>query len=325
MVEPSVFCYDVPPMRRSLLLVVALLGWACGKSDPESLTPPDPSKGFQLAVGIEVPKGTEYYKCRIQPVPYHDTIAVHSVKSLLTAGTHHMNVTLITNSDSPTDPGIYDCKSLQAQYPGLMDNTIIYASQSPEQSLTLPDGVAALLPPGLAIMTEVHFLNATGENMHVETQINVYNMPVDQVQQHIWGGTVRDKYINIPAGAVDHVEWTRCVMTRDIDLLFLTTHTHQLASKTTVARFDGENTGEMMVENLDWSTPKLQDYTRAPIHIPQGQGFEFACHYNNPSSSSVHWGLNATDEMCQVTFGFTPGDSSIECKIVQTSDGMLGS
>jgi hypothetical protein len=309
-------------MNRTCVAVVCSLAFACGKPSLPSLAPPDPSKGFQIEVGIDVPAGTEYYKCKIEPVPYHDTIAAHSVQSLLTAGTHHMNITLITNSDSPTEPGLYDCKKLQADYPMLMENTTIYASQRPDQSLTLPEGVAALLPPGLAIMTEVHFLNATHEAIHVESQTNVYTMPVDQVKEHIWGMTLRDSNIDIPAGAVDHVEWTRCVMNKDVDLLFMTTHTHQLAVRTTVSHFDGKATGDLMVENQDWSTPVLHDYTAAPIHVPAGQGFELACHYNNTTDHDVHWGLNATDEMCQTSFGFTPGDSSIDCSVVATSDGL---
>jgi hypothetical protein len=312
-------------LRRLTLITWTALAISCGRNDSPSLAPPDPSKGYQIAVGIDVPAATEYYKCLIEPVPYKDTIAVHSVQSLLTTGTHHMNIMLITNSDSPTRSGVYDCKELQAQYPKLMENTTIYASQRPDQSLSLPDGVGALLPPGLALMTEVHFLNATPHAVHVEARTNIYTMPIDQVRQHIWGITVRHPHIDIPAGAVDHVEWVRCEMNQDIDLLFMTTHTHKLSSRTTVSRFDGTNTQDMLIENLDWSTPKLADYTRSPIHVPAGQGFELDCHYDNPGASDVHWGLNATDEMCQMTLGFTPGDASIDCKIAGANNGVPGS
>jgi hypothetical protein len=112
-------------------------------------------------------------------------------------------------------------------------------------------------------------------------------------------------------------------MTEPIDLLVMSTHTHALAVKTEVYAFDGETRGELLYTNEDWATPLLKDLTQESMHIPMGQGFEFHCHYSNPTSVDVHWGFNAADEMCNLALVYTPGKSTIECRKVETSDGVL--
>jgi hypothetical protein len=52
------------------------------------------------------------------------------------------------------------------------------------------------------------------------------------------------------------------------------------------------------------------------MKVPAGTGFEFACHYKNPSAQPVTWGFKATDEMCQIALVFTPGETTRACEIV---------
>jgi len=37
----------------------------------------------------------------------------------------------------------------------------------------------------------------------------------------------------------------------------------------------------------------------------------------------VNWGFAAADEMCNMAWVFTPGDSNVRCKVVETSDGQI--
>lgn len=287
------------------------------------LAAPPVSEGLQLGFDFTAPAGTETWKCMIGPLPIHDTTAVHAVHSLNSSAVHHMDLMVLAYSGAPTTPGVHDCAELYRAYPKLMEETILYAGQAAEQSFTFPQGVAALVPAGLTTMYEVHFLNATPSDRRVESRLNVYTMPVEGVKKSVWGGAVRDLSIDIPPGADDHVEWTRCVMTEDIDLLFVSTHTHQLGFKTTVSRFDGSKVQEEIYSNLDWRSPTPRDFTSAPLHVPAGQGFEFACHYRNPTDTAVNWGFLAKDEMCNLALVFTPGDPSIHCKFVETNDGKM--
>jgi hypothetical protein len=248
-------------------------------------------------------------------------MAVNRVESLQSDGMHHMDIMalLFTGLDLPV--GEYACADLYATYQELMDKGLfLYASQQAEQTIQLPPGVAADLPPKLRIMQEIHYVNTTDAPIEAFSKVNVYSFPRDQVTQTIWGGAVRDTTIEIPAGASDHVEWTRCVMNQDVDVLFLATHTHALASRTVVRAFDGTNVGAELYTNTDWQSPKLQSFGETPLRLTAGTGLEFACHYDNPGTEPVRWGFNAADEMCQIAIVFTPGEAARECEIVAQSE-----
>ena len=54
-------------------------------------------------------------------------------------------------------------------------------------------------------------------------------------------GQVRDETIDIPAGE-QATEWSRCVFNEDVDVIFLASHTHALATNFTIRPFDGSFT-----------------------------------------------------------------------------------
>ena len=104
-------------------------------------------------------------------------------------------------------------------------------------------------------------------------------------------------------------------MNEDIELLFLSSHVHELSERVDVYHFNGTDTGELFYQNLDWHRPELKKYD-PPLVIKRGEGFEFRCNYKNPHESSVNWGFSASDEMCQIAIVHTKFDSSIQCDIV---------
>jgi hypothetical protein len=109
-------------------------------------------------------------------------------------------------------------------------------------------------------------------------------------------------------------------MNKPADVIILSSHTHHLGTDFHISRFDGTNVGEELFVNTDWQTPKLLTFNPA-VHVDAGQGFEYRCNYNNPTDQAVHYGLTANDEMCNMVLVFTPGDTSIQCNVTDTSEG----
>jgi hypothetical protein len=321
--------------RGALLSIVLLSGslLACGDDDsptpkadagpPDPLTPPGEDEGVQFAMDVTAPPNTEVWRCQVAHIPgvrSGELLDFNRVESKQSPNIHHMDLAVLTMND--IDEGDYDCNELYAAHPSLMEEITLYASQHPEQKLTLPAGTVAEVPSGLKTMLEVHYVNTTDKQQSVFTRINGYWIDPLQVKQRIWGRAVRDLNIKVPAGKSTD-EWTRCVMSDDIDLLVLSTHTHQLAMDTEVFRWDGAQVGEKIYTNEDWHAPQLMDLTAAPLHVKKGEGFEFHCHYENPTGADVTWGFKSTDEMCQMALVYTPGDPAIECKQIASSDGLL--
>jgi hypothetical protein len=310
-----------------LLILVPLVVVACGKSDPEpeplpSLEPPPADEGFQVKMFGTAPAYTEVWLCEVYDIPIEDWAAVNWVQVLQNEGTHHLTLSTTGLGVERIEPGQYNCEDLYGNSSLMQDQIMFFGSQGvAEDELHLPEGVVANMPPGIQVLHEVHYVNATAEDVSLYSYLNAWTIDQSEVVDQIWGGQVRDEHIEIPAGG-EHTEWTRCVMNEDVDVLFLASHTHQLGFEFTIAPFDGQQTGEVFYTNTDWHDPLITQYD-PPLSVPAGTGFEYACTWRNDGPDPVSYGLLATDEMCNLTLVHTPFSMSARCEVVETSDGVI--
>lgn len=321
-------------LRYSLLVVV--LAAACGgETEPEDtggnpyFAPPDPSEGFQVGMTVTAAPGEEVWKCLVMDaLPWDDRFAyINRGEHKQNPAMHHMDLMSLAFVGLEQEPGMYDCDELYAdpvQAEKLMDDgLILYAGQQGEDSVTLPPGVVAEVPTQTPFLYEVHYVNTTDQEVEINSYLNAYTILPENVTNTIWGGPVRDRYINVPAGADEHIEWTRCVMDKPVDVVFISSHTHELARNFQIRLFDGETVSdEVIYENGDWQSPFLQDFD-PPLRLEAGQGVEFSCIYKSNRDTDTHWGFTAQDEMCQIGLVFTPGNTNAECVVVETSDGVI--
>lgn len=289
----------------------------------EEFAPPAEEEGFQIAMNVEAPPGGEIWKCKLDYLP--PTVgffAANRVESKQSDFIHHMDIMALALTPLDLEPGIYDCEGIYFAHKELMEDGIfLYASQVAEQAIQLPPGTAAMIPSKMKYMQEIHYVNTTNEPVDVYSKVNVYTIPPLEVTDRIWGAVVRDAHINVPPKA-KHEEWTRCVMNEDVDVLFLSSHTHRLGKRVTAARFDGKTTGEVFYENDDWHAPRLDNYS-PPMSLKKGEGLEFHCEFENDTDQTVNWGFGAADEMCQLGLVFTPSSTTAQCEVVETSDGVI--
>lgn len=289
----------------------------------EPLTPPPEGSGFQLEFVTEAPAGTEVWACKVYDLPTTDVAAVNWVQYQQAPGTHHMTLsTLGLSGDGGIEPGEYDCPELYGDSSLMEDQIMFFGAQGEaEGEMRLPDRVAASFPAGLRIIHEVHFVNTTPEPVELYSRVNAWTIPESAVQEGIWGGSVRDENINLARGETT-TEWSRCVMNRDVEVLFLASHMHELGVEFTIAPYDGTTVGDVMYTNDDWHDPKITQYD-PPLVIPAGQGFQWSCTWDNTTDGDVTYGLNAEDEMCNLAVVFMPFDVTAACEVVETSDGVL--
>ena len=324
-------------MKYSTLLILCagLLCFACSSADSDNpsvdtsqpeiqpLEPPAEGQGFQMEMEMVAPPYSEVWICDVMSMPNTELASVHRVEMQQTAGTHHLTLsTLGLAPGSPLEHGRYECKDLYGDS-SLMENQIMfYGNQSDaEHTMILPEGVAATLPPALDMIYEMHYVNVTDQPVTVYSTINAWTMPNEEVVDGIWGGSVRDEHINIPPNST-HTEWSRCVMNEDVEILFVASHTHAKGIEFTVAPFDGETVGEVFYTNTDWHVPQIVQYEE-PIVLKKGEGFEWSCTWNNKTDEKVHYGLDASDEMCNLAIVHTPFSITALCEVVETSDGVL--
>ncbi|MFT7623511.1 MAG: hypothetical protein ACI9WU_002694 [Myxococcota bacterium] len=289
----------------------------------EPLAPPAEGKGFQVTMEAVAPPYEEIWVCDVYAMPIETIAAVNRVEVQQTEGTHHLTLSTLGLSSAGKVPhGRYDCNDLYGDSTLMEEQIMFYGNQgSASDVMQLPEGVAATLPSTIDVIHEMHFVNASAKPVDVFSRLNAYTIELDEVVTGIWGGSVRDEYINIPANAT-HSEWTRCVMNTDVEVLFLASHTHQLGVQFDVRRFDGTEVGDIMYTNDDWHIPLITQYD-PPMIVPKGQGFEWTCTWDNYTDSPINYGNASTDEMCNLAVVFTPFDMGAFCEVVQSSDGVL--
>lgn len=287
------------------------------------LEPPPSGQGFQLAMTSQVEPYTEAWDCAVYEIPIDEVKNVNSVVYLNNEGSHHVTLsTLGFNSAGALEPGLYDCNELYTQGTIMETATMIWGSQGEGSgTMQLPEGVVAQLPPNMTLIHELHYVNSGAEAVDLYSYVNAMTIPDSQVIDGIWGGSVRDENINLPA-AGEHSEWSRCVFNRDVEVIFLASHTHELGVKFEIRPFDGAEVGELFYENDDWHDPKIVQYD-PPLVVPQGQGFEFTCTWDNTRGEAIQYGLTSQDEMCNLAVVHTPFDMGALCEVVETSDGVL--
>ncbi len=284
------------------------------------LEPPPDGEGFQVSMAFTVPPYTESWMCAVYPLPTDAIANVNKVEYQQTPGTHHMTLSTVALSGIDLEPGLYDCDELLT--PLMEDQLMFFGAQgTPEETLQLPEGVAAQLPGGIDVIHELHYVNPTDQPVEAYARVNAWTIPSSEVTEGIWGGQVRDETVHIPA-ASEHTEWTRCVFNQDVDVLFLAAHTHKLGIEFTIRRFDGAESGDIFFTNDDWHDPKITQYD-SPLVLKAGEGFEYACTWRNPNGYPIAYGLTADDEMCNLAIVHTPMSMTAKCEVVETSDGVI--
>jgi hypothetical protein len=287
-----------------------------------TLDPPPEGAGFQISMTGSAPAFSETWLCAVYDLPTTDYAAVNSVEFMQNGGTHHMTLSTLGLTGGDLEPGMYDCEELYGNSSLMQDQIMFFGNQGDvEGVLTLPQGVVANLPPGLQIIHEVHYVNVTDADLPLYSVLNAWTIPQDEITNMVWGGSVRDETIAIPAAA-EHSEWSRCVMNEDVEVVFLASHMHAKGVEFTIAEFDGTDAGEVFYTNDDWHNPKITQYD-APLTVPAGEGFEWTCTWDNTGDEPVQYGPTAEDEMCNLAVVFTPFSMTAACEVVETSDGVL--
>ncbi|MBJ81155.1 MAG: hypothetical protein CMH60_07560 [Myxococcales bacterium] len=292
------------------------------------LEPPPEGEGFQLVIEGEAPPYSEVWLCSVYPIPIEELSPVNRVEYQQNDGMHHMTLsTTGIGVEKTIADGIYDCAELYGDSSIMNDQLMFFGAQgTAEETLMLPKGVVANLIPGLDILHEIHYVNPTDKTVKLYSRVNAWTIPLNEVEEAIWGGQVRDEQIEIPPNS-EHTEWTRCVMNEDVEVLFLASHSHALGKSFKVGIFDGVleqeyPSSEVFYENTDWHTPLITQYD-PPLIVPAGTGFEYSCTWKNNSDKTIPYGLDASDEMCNLAIVHTPYSTSALCEVVETSDGVL--
>src|SRR5262249_2885409 len=153
---------------------------------------------------------------------------------------------------------------------------------------------------------QVHY-HKTGKPETDRTRLGIY-FTHGTVEKRLQLGRMRNRDIQIPAGAERHEVRTEWVVPTNIHALWVIPHMHLLGHdiKMTATRPDGRTKPLVWIQ--DWNFNWQESYVfQEPLALPAGTRIQIVAHYDNTEKNprnpnrpprEVRWGEQTTDEMC---------------------------
>ena len=272
-----------------------------------------PAEGFQIqSVGGSIEPGEDIEYCEVVQLPGgpDDTYFVNGFESEMTRGSHHLIVAAIIPG-SPTDQAAQVGDRVECITPSAWgdDLTDVTGQQLPEHAEAFPPGVGKVFQGGQKVVFDYHYFNATDEALQARAAVNFLTTSSDNIEHEAVGFSSFDFGILIPPHETAAFP-NSCRMNQDVMVLKLTRHTHQWGTEFPVSFNDGASHPELIYTSPSYEDPDF--LFEEPILVRAGQGFDFVCRYDNDTERVLHFGTEATDEMC-ILFGsmYSPTDRTL--------------
>jgi hypothetical protein len=238
-----------------------------------------------------VPAGGEVYMCQNFANPFGGMDAqVQEFESHMALGSHHM---LLFYEPGGGDAPIAPCSGLEfAPTP--------YGSQIPNDSLTFPPGVAALVPGADGFRIQAHYLNTTADTITAKVELTFHLATPGSVMNEAAVLFVIDPKINIAPSSTAVVS-DDCTLPQDMSIIRASSHMHEHGTA-----FDATIAGTTVFQTSTWNDPKPALYDPAMV-FHAGDPLHFACTFQNNTTSTLTFGESAlTNEMCIFLASFYP-------------------
>lgn len=294
---------------------------AGSECDDPCLAPPE--HGFQVgSTGTTIQPGEDVEYCETVLIPgdASDTYYVKRFESQMTLGSHHLIVqAAAVGSDveaalpGPGEP--WPCTGPMGPDgeggAGIFSTELlpVTGAQHPYHEETFPDGVGRIYHGGQKLIFDYHYLNVTDAPLPARALVNFHTADPSEVQ--IEARDFAFMNFNIPTPAHQDSSFTKsCQFSADVMVYKLIRHTHQWGTDFTAWYDGGDQDGEEIFTTPNYETTDF--IFSEPVMIPAGQGFTWQCNYHNDTERELHFGTEATDEMC-ILFGvWWPVDPNAE-------------
>jgi Copper type II ascorbate-dependent monooxygenase, C-terminal domain len=259
-----------------------------------------------------VPAGGEVYRCQNFANPFGGVDTdVQEFESHMAAGSHHM---LLFYKAGAPDGALEPCSGLEfAATP--------YGSQTLNDSLTFPPGVAALIPGSDGLRIQSHYLNTTASVINAHVEVILHPAAPGSVMNQAGVLFVVDTDIAVPPTA-STLNTDDCTLPVDMNMIRAGSHMHMHGID-----FTSTIAGETVYDTTTWSDPVPAKFA-PPMVFHAGDPLHFACSFDNNTSTTLTFGESAlTDEMCIFTASFyptLPGVATIGASGCMTSQAQQG-
>jgi hypothetical protein len=271
-------------------------------------------ESYTLSFGpLAIPAGTERTQCIVQRLANPEPLHVGAVHNVLGPASHHMVVYRVGDTTEQLTP--FDCMPFQDTLDPSKGSPIMITQRS-DDLLTLPDGVAYTLDANQMIRIELHYINASSQDVMLTASTTMIATANAANEANFL--LIGDPDITLPPGqdvTLGPVFYPLDPMLADAQFFAITGHEHHLGTDVTVATVtNATDSGNPVydVPNWTWSEPATV-VQNPPFSIAPGGGFRFSCSWHNSTNATVKFGESATNEMCFFWAYYYPSHGAHVC------------
>jgi hypothetical protein len=241
-----------------------------------------------------VPKGGEVFKCQDYANPFGGVDTdVQEFESHMSPGSHHL---LLFYKDNASDTTLSDCS-------GLEFSPTPYGAQSPDASVVYPPGIGALVKGTQGFHLNMHYVNATQNDLMAQVTIILHKAQPGSITQHaglFFFNNVTG--VVVPPGMQKTLS-ASCSFKSNVNLLYATAHMHRYSLSMTAT----VNGGTIYTTD-SWDAAPLQKYD-PPIALAAGTAITWSSVIDNTSGNYLTFGESAnTNEMSIFDGQYYPAD-----------------
>ncbi len=267
---------------------------------------------YTLNVGpLPVQAGMQAVYCTNVHLGNPEPIDVVGFTSTQTLGGHHL-ILLSYKTDQPDSPPT-PCDQSTAVDP--RNGSMIYISQIQQDSQSFPAGVGMTLPANASLMLQVHYIDATVQDLQVSTTVNVIAAAAGSTTQTAAPLLFYDANISVPPG--QSTATASCTMQNDHALFFfmLAGHMHSHGTNFVLDYTNSQGQTTQIYQTSQWDSPQEKDFD-PPLVVRPTNVFTWSCDYTNNTGATI----DGPNEMCAILGNYYPADQgSMSCFAAGTS------
>lgn len=301
---------------------------------PDEVTTPDPCTGTCISHGfgiLDVPAGSESDGvCLSWTLENDEPLYVTAVLSENDGMFHHSNWFWVPENHWNMPDGDWSCSEQGFdELNAAVFGGVIFAQSTQvmaEEQRFLP-GAAIKIGARARIIANSHVLNPTPEDVQTEMRVTLDTIAEDEVTMHLQ--PFRFTYVDLDIPAQSRAEhFASCdlaagfnnILDGDFDLRlhYILPHVHALGDRFRLEIVGGERDGEALYDETNLYGHATGFTFEEPLSLAEigAEGFRFLCGHDNPTESTVGWGIG-DQEMC-VMLGFAESAARYDLSVSNT-------
>jgi len=283
-------------LKCVLVLSMTAAALGCGGAEPSAAVD-ETKQAVTLSMDKTVLKpGEELFFCQDFQNPFGEDVEIVQFDSTMSEGAHHF---LAFAKPGATNTKGTSCGEAQL-------GALIYDSQNKDGSQRYPEGVAMPLSKDTGIQFNTHFLNTTGKDIEISTDLVIHLAKPGDVVARAGALMFGNGNIDIAPGAEQTVSWT-CQFPVDMKVNAIRPHMHQwgIGFRVDIEGKEVYTAGSSYDAKAGAFDPGLD--------LKAGQGMTFACTYRNTTANPLGFSFSAADgEMCALFGSFYPVPDGVD-------------